>query len=195
MQNQTATGNRSCLLTMIELELKISSMPSKYWLMNHSLISLYLAHLSLYLSYKGWLIYARYNDKRWIPRDVEVTPSTRIREEKLLINREATTNTSHKEHVNSIPKSSDEREGSQLHNPNSKLLPSNSRDHVPQKVSSLVNNVWISEYLNSFFKIVQFWFCFFLVFEKMTYVPCSHMYKVFSFHTKFLYFLLMLREL
>lgn len=114
-------------------------------------MSSYLAHLSWYLSYTDWIIYARYNDKRWIPRDVKVTPSARVREEKLLINREATANTSDKEHVNSIPKSSDEREGSQLHNSNSKLLPSNSRNHVPQKVSKLVNNVWIIKYLNSYF--------------------------------------------
>ncbi|KAL8103795.1 hypothetical protein AgCh_028119 [Apium graveolens] len=82
-------------------------------------------------------IRAKYNDKRWIPGDVKVTSSTRVRDEKLLITREVTTNTSDKEHVNSIPKSSDERDGSQLHNSNSKLLPSNSRNHVPQKVSKL----------------------------------------------------------
>ncbi|XP_074341653.1 ADP-ribosylation factor GTPase-activating protein AGD5-like isoform X2 [Apium graveolens] len=86
-------------------------------------------------------IRAKYNDKRWIPGDVKVTSSTRVRDEKLLITREVTTNTSDKEHVNSIPKSSDERDGSQLHNSNSKLLPSNSRNHVPQKVSKLVNNL------------------------------------------------------
>ncbi|KAK1378845.1 putative ADP-ribosylation factor GTPase-activating protein AGD5 [Heracleum sosnowskyi] len=85
-------------------------------------------------------IRAKYIDKRWISRGVKVTPSSTVREEKLLVNREVTSNTSDKEHVNSFPKSSDERKGSQLHNSNSKLLSSNGRNHVPQKVSKLVNN-------------------------------------------------------
>lgn len=88
--------------------------------------------------------FARYNDKRWIPRDVKATPSARVREGMLLIHKEVIPNTSDKEQVNSIPNSSGEREDSQLSNSNLKLPSSNSRNLVPQKLSNPVNKLWVS---------------------------------------------------
>lgn len=80
-------------------------------------------------------IRAKYNDKRWIPRDVKAMPSARVREEKLLVHREVASNINEKDYTNCIPKSSDERKFSQLHSSNSKLPPSNSHNTVPQEVS------------------------------------------------------------
>ncbi|KAL1805559.1 hypothetical protein ACET3Z_028627 [Daucus carota] len=99
-------------------------------------------------------IRAKYNDKRWIPRSVKTTPSIRAREEKLLIQR-VSINTSDKEHVNNIPKSSDESEKSQLHNSNSKLPSSNNSNLVPQTVSKQEHQISASQGLEDGLKEKQ----------------------------------------
>lgn len=82
-------------------------------------------------------IRAKYNDKRWIPRDGKVKPPSGVRGDKITVQNSGLGISSSIGHTNSIEQFSEGRKAPHLHIINTKTL-SNSSNPIPPKVSEQV---------------------------------------------------------